>query len=216
MGDYAAAKTYLEQDLRISREIGDRLSEGEALTGLGLILHLQGDNDAALQTLLEARKVLQEQGTPSYQPYGLTDLGHVQASLGRMTEAAATYRQAADLRRALGQECLAMEAVAGLAAVALAQRRLAHALAHVEEILDYLEVHCLDAADDPARVYVTCYRVLRAAHDPRAEDVLAKGHDLLLEQADKIESVEERSSFLENVHAHREIVAAYHTDVGSG
>lgn len=215
LGDYAAARTYLEQDLRISAEIGDRLGEGEALAELGLVLHLQGDDDAALQTLQEARHILEEHGTRSYQPYGLIDLGHVLTSLGRLDEAAAIYRQAMDLRRALGQECLVIENLSGLAAVILAQGHTSQALAHVEEILAYLETHTLDAADVPSRVYMTCYRVLQANGDPRAETILTTAYRLLQERAARIEEEALRRSFLENVAVHREIVAAYRARLGA-
>jgi hypothetical protein len=57
----------------------------------------------------------------------------------------------------------------------------------------------------PFRVYLTCYRVLQAGHDPRAGEVLETAHRLLHERAAKIEDERLRRSFLEQVPAHREI-----------
>ena len=102
--------------------------------------------------------------------------------------------------------------MAGLARLCLAQGDLAQAQAHVEEILSYLEhrtlgnVHTLG---EPMRVYLTCYRVLRANGDSRAQDILEAAHSLLQEGAARIGDEGERRSFLENVAAHREIVGAY-------
>jgi hypothetical protein len=56
------------------------------------------------------------------------------------------------------------------------------------------------------RIYLTCYRVLQANADPRAEEILCTAHNLLQERAAKIDDEELRRSYLENVAAHREIV----------
>jgi hypothetical protein len=68
---------------------------------------------------------------------------------------------------------LVVEPLAGLTRVALAQKDRAQALAYVQEILIYLESHpTLDGTREPLRIFLTCYRVLRASNDPRAENVL--------------------------------------------
>ncbi|MCP4536305.1 MAG: hypothetical protein GY832_04090 [Chloroflexi bacterium] len=56
---------------------------------------------------------------------------------------------------------------------------------------------------------MTCYRVLRAGLDPRAETMLNTAHTLLQEQAAKITDPELCRSYLENVPAHREIVCEW-------
>jgi len=97
---------------------------------------------------------------------------------------------------------------------------LPQAQAHVQEILGHLESdapattdvpsasgHGLDGTEEPARIYLTCYHVLRASQDPRAQDILDTAHGRLQEQASTISDEQVRRSFLENVAAHREIVA---------
>jgi hypothetical protein len=79
----------------------------------------------------------------------------------------------------------------------------------VEEILNYLEPARLLSVFEPGetfRVYLTCYRALRANEDPRAGDILNEAHHLLQERAAKISDEGERRSYLENVAANREIV----------
>jgi ADP-ribose pyrophosphatase YjhB (NUDIX family) len=56
---------------------------------------------------------------------------------------------------------------------------------------------------------LTCYRVLGADQDPRAEELLKTAHGLLQEQAAKITDEQLRHSFLENVATHRELVQAF-------
>ncbi len=137
----------------------------------------------------------------------MTFLGHALVGLGRLDEAADAYRQALRLRRELDAHTKAMEPLAGLARVTLAQEERADALAYVEEILACLETHpTLDGTTEPLRVYLTCYRVLRANEDPRAEEILGNAYHLLQERASRIEDQKLRRSYLENVAAHREIV----------
>lgn len=208
-GDHAGAKTYYERSLHIFREIGDRPAVGRVLAYFGLLSHHLGDDEAAREHSQQALLISEEVGDRSFQGYALTNLGHALASLELLDEAGAAYRQALILRRELCEHSRAMEALAGLARVALAQGEPAQAKVHVEDILSYLETQALDGADEPFCVYLTCYRVLCANQDPRAEHILTAAYDLLREYAAKIEDDESRCSYLENVVAHREIAVIY-------
>jgi tetratricopeptide (TPR) repeat protein len=209
LGNYAEAKAYLEQSLRIYREIGHRQGKGETLSYLGLLSHHMGNDEAAREYSQRALLIAQDLGDRLVQGNALTNLGHALVSLGHLAEAATAYRQALALRRELGQYNLATEALTGLARVSLAQGDLHQAQAQVEEILEHLENHTLAGIVEPFRVYLTCYRVLRANHDPRAPDILHTAHRLLQERAAKISDEELRRSFLENVTAHREIMREF-------
>ena len=98
----------------------------------------------------------------------------------------------------MGQHNLATEPQAGLARIALAWGDPALARSHVEAILSHLETGTLDGAEEAPRVYLTCYRVLEAAHDRRADDILTAAHDLI-----------ERRAVAADLPAHREILAAW-------
>jgi hypothetical protein len=80
-----------------------------------------------------------------------------------------------------------MEPLAGLARVSLLQGELDRAQAWVEDILEHLKTQSLDGAEDPFRVYLTCYHVLKATGEARAEVILTTAHDLLQERAAKID-----------------------------
>jgi len=206
-GDYAGAKDHHKQSLSITQEIGDRQMEGNALSNLGLLFHRLGDCEAAREHSQLALLIARDLGDRSTQSVSLTNLGRALASLGHLAEAADAYQQALALHRELGGHNRAMEPLAGLACVSLAQGALTQALALVEEILDHLETGTLDGTDEPFQIYLTCYRVLRASGDPRAHDILDTAHCLLQERAAKMPNEESRRQFLENVAAHREIVS---------
>jgi predicted ATPase/class 3 adenylate cyclase len=208
LGDYVGAKTYQEQALRIGRQIGDRQGESASLNDLSFTLHHLGDDQTAQEYGQRALVIAQDLGARSKQGYILTNLGHARVGLGHLDEAATAYQQALDLRRELGQHHLAMESLAGLARVSLAQGDPSQAQNHVDEILEHLETATLDGTDEPFRVYLTCYQVLRANKDLRAQEVLTTAYALLQEWAAKIGDEALRHSFLENVAANREIVAA--------
>jgi hypothetical protein len=100
-----------------------------------------------------------------------------------------------------------MENLAGLASIALEQGELEGALAHVDEILAFLEENPLRGVSD-IRTYLVCYQVLQAAADPRAKGVLGTAHALLQERAATIPTEQLRRTYLENVPHNREILAA--------
>src|SRR5262249_41656174 len=93
---------------------------------------------------------------------------------------------------------------------ALTQDQLVRARQYVEEILRHLETGNLEGADEPFRVYLTCYRALQAHDDPRAPGILHLAHTLLQSRARAISDEGLRRSFLENVSVHRELVSAFH------
>jgi len=208
-GDYSRSRAYYQQSCHILREIGDQHGESEGLYYLSLLCHHQGDDELARQYGQKALCIAQDIGDRSSQGYALTHLGHALAGLGHLAEAADAYRQALVLRCELGQPHMAMESLAGLARVSLIQEDLTQAQTQVEEILSYLQSNTLAGTEEPFRVYLTCYRVLHANQDPRAQGVLDAAHRLLQERAAKISDEELRRSFLENVTAQREIVSEW-------
>ncbi|MFQ5344187.1 MAG: tetratricopeptide repeat protein, partial [Anaerolineae bacterium] len=207
LGAYAEAQTYYTQALYIQREIGDRQYEAVSVGNLGLLYHYLGDYETAREHSQQALQMTQEIGARRAEGAMWMKLGHAQAGLGQLDEAATAYRGAVALQRELGRLNQAMEPLAGLARVALAQGDIQQAQAHVQEILSHLEAGgTLDGTIDPFQVYLTCYRVLRADGDPRAQEVLTTAYNLLQERAAKIGDEDLRRSFLENVASHREIV----------
>jgi tetratricopeptide (TPR) repeat protein len=206
LGDYDRAWDGLAQSLLICREIGDRSGEAIVLSNLCFLFHLKGDDEDALDCGQRALVITEELGDRSTQADIWNTLGLAQAALGHFAEAEELHQQALTLRRELGLGHLVLDTLAGLAHLHLVQGNLAGAQAHVEEILGYLDAgQTLEGTAEPFRIYLTCYRVLKANKDPRAPDVLLSAHNALQERAAKISDEELRRSYLENVAAHREI-----------
>jgi len=64
-----------------------------------------------------------------------------------------------------------------------------------------------DGTLEPMRIYLTCYQVLRAAKDRRAEEILKAAVRVLEERAARLVDEDLRRSYLENVAANREILS---------
>ena len=215
LGDYTTAHSNYVQALDISQKVGNRRSESEALAYLGLLHHHLGDDSAAVEKSEQALEISREIATPDVEGYVLTHLGHALAALNRLSQASSVYTKALELRRELGQEHLAMESIAGLVRVSLLKGDLSQAKEWTEEILNYLGLdttstslqHRLEGTNEPCLVYMSCYRSLQAAQDPRAAQVLSAANDLLEEYAAKVDDDALRHSFLENIRVHREITA---------
>jgi adenylate cyclase len=206
VGDYPGAQGQYEASLQIARSIGDFPQEGEVLARLGLLCHHLGEDQAARDYCQRAVEIAIQLGGREDEASAVTHLAHALAGLGQLVQATGAYRKSLTLRSRLGQLHLTMEPLAGLARISLLQEHPDEALSFVNKILAFLESHSLDGTDEPIRIYLTCYRILRADHDSRAREVLTTAQRLLQERAAKMGDEVMRRSYLENVSAHREVM----------
>jgi DNA-binding SARP family transcriptional activator/predicted ATPase/Tfp pilus assembly protein PilF len=210
LGLYAEAGTHYEQALEIQREIGARAKAISASFNLGLVHHYRGDQETARSRFQQALAIAGEMGHRRAQAFAWLGMGHALLGLQALSQAREAYQRAVTLRLELDQAHLTAEPQAGLARVCLAQGDLGQAQSHVEALLDHLASgETFADAVSPFQVCLTCYRVLGADQDPRAEELLKTAHGLLQEQAAKITDEQLRHSFLENVATHRELVQAF-------
>lgn len=139
----------------------------------------------------------------------LTKLGHALAALGQTAAATERYQKAVNLWREQGRPDLALESVAGLARIALDRADLATAKTYAEEL-----VAEFDDTTFPnhgmAEEFLTCYRVLRALQDARADEVLGTIYNQVQASAARIGNEQMQRSFLENVPAHQAIINEWH------
>jgi tetratricopeptide (TPR) repeat protein len=209
-GDYARAQTYYAEALAIARAIGERRSISIALGNLGLVALDQREYAAALAKYTEAATIARELGDRDRIGYTLTGLAEAQSCAGQFAGAEVTTREAIDVRRQVGQMALVMESVAGLARIYLAQDERARALESVQEILAYVDRdQSLDAANEPLRILLTCYRVLAINTHPRAQEILALTFRRLRERLARIAEPEARRVVLAQSPWCREIIAAW-------
>jgi class 3 adenylate cyclase/tetratricopeptide (TPR) repeat protein len=208
-GDYVNAQDFLTQALNLHSAMGERERAGWVLTYLSMLFSSRGNTAAALDYSLQALRVAQDVGSQHLEARASTQIGHHHWRAGLLDEAASSYWEALTLHRKLGAHNLAMEPMAGMARVALDRERLDQARLYTEEILTYLALITLDGAEEPLRVYLTCYEVLEAMGDARAAIWLARAHTLLHNQAAQIDDLDRRSAFLEGVPTHQAIEAAW-------
>ncbi len=96
-GDMITARSFIEQSLRLSKEIGDLGSTADALTLLGKVHVVQGDYKAA-------RALFEESMASPFgvHPWSLEELASVVAAQGEPTWAAQLWGAAEALRESLG------------------------------------------------------------------------------------------------------------------
>jgi predicted ATPase/tRNA A-37 threonylcarbamoyl transferase component Bud32 len=205
-GDYANGQTYVERYLSISRAIGDRQAESIAGVNLSLIFYYLGQLDLAETYGRSALSFSRAIGSKRVEAYALHRLGNILLAANRVSEATESYQHALNLRRELGQQHLALESLAGLAQTSLASGQLNEAHDQVKEIRQHLQTEAIDGTDEPFRIHLICYRVLKAIDDPQAGEVLQQAYALLQARADRLSDEVARRKFLENIPSHRELM----------
>jgi tetratricopeptide (TPR) repeat protein len=225
------AQIYYEQSLEIYRQVGNKLSESRVLSDTSLLYHHLGDDTTAEQKSKAAFVIAEQLNHPKYVGQALIQIGRAETGLRHHAEAVKAYQWAWEKFNEIGQKNLSMESLAGLADAHLANGDQVLALNHVEDILDHLEqsqtsdsdqakgvvdigteaeagaVPGLEGTNDPLWIYLTCYKVLKAIQDQRADNVLKRAQSLLREQASKIDDRDLNYSFLNNVETNRDIRA---------
>jgi class 3 adenylate cyclase/tetratricopeptide (TPR) repeat protein len=210
LGDYQKARTYTERNLLIAREIDNRYLETMSLINLSSHAGALGDFAAAVECAEQALERARSSGDRNAEAWAWTYLGHGLFDSGRADEARQAYRDGLAVREELNQPGLATEPAAGLARIALMQGDLASAQAQIQGILTQLEQDsALEGTDQPLRVHLSCYLVLRALHDARADAILDAAYAMLKARADGIPDPSTRQLFLENVTYNREILSLW-------
>ena len=210
-GEFSKAKSYGEQFLRIARETGNLNGEVYSLINLSAYAVALADYSSAHVHAASAVELAHRLNDRSAEAWGLTYQGHVWLETDRAKEAEEAYTASLAIRRELDQSVLALEPLAGLALAALAQERRAEALQHAETIMAHLEQGSLEGTEEPVRVFLACYRCLRAAEDPRAGEILENCYRFLQDRAAKIQDETARGMFLGNIPTHRELMRIVRT-----
>jgi tetratricopeptide (TPR) repeat protein len=214
LGQYEEARLYLERALALYRDVGRPASAACVLALLGLVHGARADHAAARELAGEAVRTCRELRERRNEALALTSLGHALVGLAQPLEAAESFRQATAIYRDLGLAHLLMEPLAALAALEWDRGEAARARTAAAEVLAFLDGGgSLDGAEEPLRVYLACYQVLRSDSPRRARLVLATALTHLQDHAGRIDDDTVRRSFLEGVPYHRAIL---HAAAGEG
>ena len=103
-GDYDTALKYLEQSLKIMREIGDKSGEGATLNNLATTAHARGDYDTALKYLEQSLKIRREIGDKSGEGTTLNNISQIYKARGDYDTALKYLEQSLKIRREIGDK----------------------------------------------------------------------------------------------------------------
>jgi tetratricopeptide (TPR) repeat protein len=202
-GDPVQARTAFAQALAISESCETDENIVVALWGLGLVAHHEGNERLAYDYSQQAVRIAQEHLQRRNERFALRLMGHALAGLGELAQATMVYQQVLELDRSLGYRHLEVETTADLARVTLAQGDVEQAHAFVASIVDRLMEHDTAGVEEPLLLYVTCYQVLRAHNDQRADVLLAAGDSSPHAWVAQIQDGERPRTLLENLPSHR-------------
>lgn len=203
VGNFAKAYTYLEQGLTLNQEG----IEAYLLCNLGQVLRDTGELIRAEEILQKGLCLAQAQGDVHLEAIYLNDLALVSLYKQAFDEALKRAKASLEKFRMLQLE---LSTTSDLAIVATAQLALEHqpeALAVVHKALHILDDCAGEGPDFPQRDYWMCYQVLQALGETTlAAHALTAAHRLLMQQAQRINDVEMRRSYLENIAFNRSIL----------
>ena len=134
-------------------------------------------------------------------------MGLVLEASGQSDAAETWHQEARRMFASVGALGLAAEASASLARCALASRHIEEAVSHASSVMDRLDAFGSVGMESPARAAITCADVFTASGDPEnARRALDLGRRELLERAGRITDDAMRSTFLEQVPEHHELL----------
>jgi tetratricopeptide (TPR) repeat protein len=216
LGAYAEAQPYHLQALEVCQGLGDREGEATSLDTLGLISCHLGQSQRSLEYFAQALAIQRAVGNRRGEGYTLTHQGHALADLGQVEQAHEAFQQALSIRRDLNPDSgAAVDDLAGLARVALAQDDLSQARTWADQALDWMEQSGTEQVEYPIQAYAICYQVWEATaveqptDQARARAALEAGFQLLQQRAARIQDAAMRHAFLNNVPFNRELLASW-------
>lgn len=210
LGLYEQAEACLEKGLHLVAQVNDPTVSYVTLRNLSGVRRLTGQPDEAIelsqQALSKACQAVDKRAMAMTQ----VALGLAYLDAGKLPQAEEIFSEA--LASALKSDHAINKICArtGVAEVALAQNQVMRALAQTEKLLPLLEESPdLYLIAEHMGPHWTCYRVLKANEDPRADSLLQQTHDQLLGRAASISDQDLHASYLHNVAAHQRILDEY-------
>ena len=216
LGNYDEAIVLAESAMTLYREGGFKVFETLTLLNCATASRLKGDLDAAKAGVVRASTMATATGNSDALAAAAIVSGDVALAMRDFEEATHRYGRARDLYRRVGREMMVVESLAGMADTARAAGRPIEAVAHVDEVLAYLDRGgSLDGTEDPLQIWFICHRVLDETGSSRAAEILARGHTQLLHQVETLEPPE-REAVLSRVQVHRSLMEAFARQAGDG
>ncbi len=222
LGAWSQAHWHGERALKIFRMIGNQRLEARALIQCGFALHMSGETSSASSYVQQALHIARTLGYQAVAAEALTAWGQLLLARQQVLQAIAVYREARALWQKLGRKQRLLLAQSGLADSLRLSGDLRAAAAEVELILAAVfpdaRPATLGLAAAPhetkgampaiaGQVLWACYQTLAAQGDPRALSLLDQAQHLIQAKAANLADEQLRRSFLEQIDAHRLLLA---------
>ncbi len=202
-GDSAEADQLYLNALHRGFALSAPLLECLAFLGRGRVAVLRGEYPRALALAGEALRLAHEEGFQRLIPRAFVVLGRAQAGLGKDV-AAESFREALARDLAFAHSARVAADAVDLAAIRHAQGDAAGAVRLVAPHVTLLLGGALTGMDEPIRTLRSAAETLKAAGDPRAEQLVERAASELTRRADLVRP-ERRVSFLCGIPAHHEL-----------
>lgn len=134
-GDFATARSYLEESLTIYRHLGDKQGIANALNNLGNLAAKLGDEKAAYNLYEESLAIRRDLGNYADIACSLHNLGEMARYQGEYVSARRFYEESLAIRRELGHKNSISFLLHNLGHVALHQGDITHAITLFTESL---------------------------------------------------------------------------------
>lgn len=209
LGAYELAREQVEQAILIHRHIEDEQGLARDLQLLGGIHRATKDYVAARDYIGQALEIFQRVKSKVKQRFTWLELALAFEGLGDFAKARHAYEQVQSIQAELAQEMDGdFDAQAGLARCSLGEGKAEQAYGEIATGLKALPLeHKLYGIKYPLYFYLTLFETLRANNDPDgALLALQQGQRLLEKRANTINDAQLRSSFLENVPEHQNLL----------
>lgn len=209
LGELVAAGQTAGQALTLARALGARLHESIALSHSATLALWLGQTQQALALATASVEAAIAAGAVVWQADAQLVLGTVALVLGDHTLAQQTFEQARGTSQG-AQIPRWLDAIAGLARLALRRADVPAAMALVQQVLDLESAtQTPHDAGSPRSLDLVIHRVLASADDARALSWLQRAHGQLMVTAASIADETLREGFLNNIPDHRAILAAW-------
>jgi len=239
-GFYEPARAQFEKSIALSREIGDRQGEARATGNLGNVFWSQGLCELARAQIERCLALSREIGTRSQEGYALFSLASLTEAEGDAEAALRLHRETLALRRELGEKGAVAATLVALGHVETEQGDHESAVEHLEEALTLAR-----EVNDPGLILLaTVHRSRLPGGDLDAALAALEEHEQRVHHGTKMEArfllwetkdrahlaeakrlldvlvghtaEEYRTSMLENVPLHRDIMRAWEEQQGRG
>ena len=204
-GDYDAALNYYRRSIDMGRRLNVK-SLAWFLNNLGLLYEHQERYDETILVCEEARTLAEASGSRIALQMAHLRLAQAHTGLHNFEQAVSHLNESEGLMISAEDHRL-IEIQTQRLAVALCEQDSAKIAQLIESIYRWLTIHNGKLLREPFRTRLLCYHGLQALHDDRAPALLATAIDQLHQQSAKIENPARRKQHLENVPAHRQLLA---------